>query len=96
MVPRPGDPGLTLSGTVVPSETPTGSFEAIWWRKGALGAIRMDTLVPVIAISSADLALTTDPANDLGALVGGGTLGFPIVQQFNGFVEAQMGVSIVP
>jgi hypothetical protein len=30
---RPGEPRFTLEGAVVPSEIPTGSFQALWWRK---------------------------------------------------------------
>jgi hypothetical protein len=93
---RPGDPRFTLDGTVVASGTPTGQFEAIWWQKTSLGTIRMDTLVPVIAISTADLALTTDPANALGQLIEGGVPGFAILQQFNLFAGAHMAVSIAP
>ena len=87
---RPGDPRFTVSGTVIPSRTPSGSFEAIWWQKTAVGTIRMYTKVPVIAISSADLTLATDPANALGMLIGGSTLGFPIIQQFNMFTSAHL------
>ena len=96
VVPRPGDPALALSGIVIPSDIPTGSFEAIWWQQTVSGDIRMATNVPVIAISSADLNLVTDPASSLGRLIGGDTLGFPIIQQFNTFSLAQMGVSIAP
>ena len=45
-------------------------------------------------VSCAELA--TDPANALGGLIGGSTLGFPIIQQFNMFSAAQMGVSTTP
>lgn len=44
---RPGDPRFTLHGMVVPSETPSGSFEALWWMGTSIGTIRMDTAVPV-------------------------------------------------
>jgi hypothetical protein len=93
---RPGQPRLALEGTVIPSATPTGSFEALWWQQTSAGQAKMDTLVPVIAISSADLLLQTDAANELGALIGGSTLGFPLVQQFNTFSGAHMGVSTKP
>ena len=95
-VPRPGEPRFALSGTVTPSDASAGSFEAIWWQKGAAGNVRMDTLVPDIAIGPADLLLATDPANALGELVGGGALGFPVIQQFNGFAQAHMGASVTP
>jgi len=96
IVRKPGDPRFMLEGTVVPSENPTGSFEALWWRKTSAGSIKMDTLVPVIAISSADLVLETDAANALGTLIGSSTLGFPIVQQFNTFSRAHMRVTATP
>ena len=56
----------------------------------------MDTNVPVIAISSADLTLQTDAANALGRLIEGSTLGFPVVQQFNTFSGAHMDVRSGP
>jgi len=96
VVPRPGNPTLVLSGTVIPSDTSTGSFEAIWWQQSAAGDVRMATNVPVIAISSANLILATDPANGLGRLIGSSTLGFPIIQQFNMFSAAQMDVRTAP
>ena len=83
VVRRPGEPAFALSGTVTPSHAPAGSFEAIWWQKGATGTVRMDTLVPLIKIGSANLVLATNPANALGELIGGGALGFPVIQQFN-------------
>ena len=92
---RSGDPRFVVSGTVDPSQVPAGSFEAIWWQKTAAGNVRMDTLVPVIAIGSADLSLATDAASALGVLIGGGALGFPIVQQFNVLPSAHMDVAVV-
>ena len=93
---RPGEPRFELAGSVVPSGTPTGSFDALWWQKTSAGNIRMDTNVPVIAISAAALTLETDVANALGQLIGGGTLVFPIVQQFNTFSDAHMDVRVAP
>ena len=93
---RPGRPRFALEGTVIPSESPTGSFEAVWWQKTRAATVKMDTLVPVIAISSADLLLQTHAGNALGKLIGGDTLGFPIVQQFNTFSRARMRVNAAP
>ena len=90
---RPGEPRFTLEGTVVPSQIPTGSFRALWWQKTSAANVRMDTNVPVIAISSANLLLETAADSALGELIGGSSLGFPIVQQFNIFSSAHMGVS---
>jgi hypothetical protein len=94
VVRKPGAPRFAVAGTVIPSEVPTGSFEAIWWQGSAAGNVRMDTSVPVIAISSADLTLATDADNALGALIGRDTLGFPVLQQFNLFSRAHMIVDI--
>jgi len=93
-VKRPGNPRFVLSGTVVPPSTPAGSFEAIWWQRTAAGNVRMDTSVPVIAIGSASLGLVTDANGALGALIGGGALAFPILQQFNILPHAQMSVDV--
>jgi hypothetical protein len=94
-VKRPGDPRFVISGTVVPSVVPAGSFEAIWWQKTAAGNAWMDTKVPVIAIGWADLALATDADGALGMLIGGGAIDFWILQQFNVLPSAQMDVTVV-
>ena len=93
-VPRPGSPRLWLDGTVIESTTPAGSFEAIWWAKVNGGRVRMDTLVPEIFIGGADLTLTTAASGALGQVIGGTSAGFPILQQFNTFASAHLGVSI--
>lgn len=94
VVPRPGRPRLSLDGTVVESTTLAGSFEAIWWAKVNGGSVRMDTLVPAIFIGAADLTLTTDAGGKLGQLIGGSSAGFSVLQQFNTFSSANMGVSV--
>jgi len=94
-IPRPGDPAFSLAGTVTRSDTPSGSFVANWWQAGRSGNVKMNTNVPLIFIGNADLTLTTDPGNDLGQLIGGGSTGFPILQQFNTFAAAHMAVSVV-
>jgi hypothetical protein len=97
VVRRPGDPRFTLDGSVTPTTVPRGSFEAIWWQRSRFGAIRMDTSVPVIAISTiCDMTLVTDASNALGALVGGSTLPLVAIQQFNLFAAAHMSVTANP
>ena len=82
---------------MVPSETPSGSFESLWWIGTSVGTIRMDTTVPVIAISSADLLLTVDDRDSaLAKLIGTTRLAFPIIQQFNMFATAHMSVRVAP
>ena len=88
-----GAPRLKLKGTVIESETPAGSFDANWWRAASASGVKMATNVPVIDIGSADLTLTTNPNNALGQLIGGGTIGFPLLQQFNTFDSAEMSVT---
>ncbi len=92
-VPFPGYPRFTLTGTVNPSPQPPGSFISNWWQKTSRGNVKMNTNVPVINIGGANLTLTTNPNGPLGQLIGGDTLGFPIVQQFNTFTNAQMSVN---
>lgn len=91
-VPTPGEPWLTLSGTVQPSTNPAGSFTANWWQATRCGVVKMGTNVPVISIGEANLFLTTDETGPLGQLTGGGSIGFPIIQQFNTFPNARMQV----
>lgn len=52
------------------------------------------TFVPEIFIGAADLVLTADEGSRLSELIGGETIGFPILQQFNTFPDALMDVSI--
>jgi hypothetical protein len=54
----------------------------------------MDTTVPEIFIGTANLTLVTEASNALGELIGGGSAGFPLLQQFNTFPDAHMTVSI--
>jgi hypothetical protein len=94
-VPRPGHPVLSVDGQVVASNVPAGSFRANWWQSARHGVVKMDTNVPVIAIGTANLVLTTTPHGPLGELIGGDSIGFPILQQFNVFSNAHMEVSRV-
>lgn len=93
-VSRPGDPTFSLAGTVTRSEIPSGSFVANWWQSGRRGSVQMSTEVPAIFIGAANLILTTQPNNELGQLLGTGSTGFAIVQQFNTFAAAHMEVSV--
>ena len=95
-VPEPGDPRLTIDGTVTPSSVSAGSFRANWWALPAGRIVKMDTLVPVIDIGGASLTLSTDASSSLGLLIGGSSIGFPLVQQFNAFATARLQVSIAP
>jgi hypothetical protein len=92
-VSKPGSPPLSLSGTVMPSSVPAGSFTANWWQATCDGMVKMSTVVPIINIGGADLTLTTKPQSALADLIGAETLGFPIIQQFNTFAAAQMTVN---
>jgi len=94
-VPRPGSPRLALFRTVSPSPNPAGAFLANWWQQVDAGRVKMSTQVPTINIGGADLTLMTDPSNPLGQLIGSGSIGFPIIQQFNTFTTAHMGVSVI-
>ncbi len=87
-----GAPRLKIKGTVVESQTPAGSFDANWWRESQVAGVKMATSVPIIDIGTADLQLSN--ANGaLAQLIGGDTLGFPILQQFNTFDDAHMSVT---
>ncbi len=94
-VPLPGLPRLEVSGTVNPSADPAGSFVANWWQAARGRFVKMSTSVPLIKIGGANLVLTTNQHGPLGQLIGGGSTGFPILQQFNTFSGARMAVSDV-
>lgn len=94
-VPLPGFPRFSVSGTVAPSNAPAGSFTANWWQKNYGRTVKMQTSVPIIKIGGANLTLSTNPNNALGQLIGGETFGFPIIQQFNTFANAQMNVGTI-
>lgn len=95
LVPMPGSPRLAVSGSVQPSPFPAGSFLANWWQQTEAGNVKMSTNVPLINIGGADLTLTTNANGPLGRLIGAGSTGFPLLQQFNTFGGARMEVSIV-
>jgi hypothetical protein len=94
-VPRSGQPLLSISGEVIPSHVPAGTFTANWWARTRRGTIRMQTFVPEISIGTADLQLTVPAGSSLSELIGGETIGFPILQQFNSFPDALMNVENV-
>ncbi len=94
-VPRPGRPALSLDGEVVPSGMPAGTFTANWWVATDRGTVKMQTFVPEILIGGADIVLTAEANSPLSDLIGGQTLSFPILQQFNVFETALMDVSIL-
>ena len=52
--------------------------------------------MPAIFVGSANLTLTTDAENELGQLIGSGSTGFPILQQFNTFAAVHMQVTVRP
>jgi hypothetical protein len=91
----PGSPRFALAGAVQPSAFPAGSFLANWWQQTEAGNVKMSTNVPVINIGGAALTLTTHPGGPLGQLIGGGSTGFPLLQQFNTFGSAHMEVGVV-
>ena len=95
-VPLPGIPRLEISGAVIPSPQPAGSFVANWWQATMGGSLKMSTSVPVINIGTADLLMTTNQHGPLGQLIGGPSIGFPIIQQFNTFSAAHMEVRVAP
>jgi hypothetical protein len=95
-VPLPGVPRFVLSGAVTPSAQPAGSFVANWWQSGRGGTTKMSTTVPTINIGGAELTLTTSASGALGQLIGRPSTGFPIIQQFNTFANAQMQVTVTP
>ncbi len=94
-VPRPAKPALRLDGEVTPSGTPAGTFTANWRVATNRGTVKMQTFVPEIIIGGADVVLTTEANSSLSDLIGGESLSFPILQQFNVFPTAQMDVSIL-
>jgi len=94
---KPGDPTLSLTGTVAPSPGPAGFFVANWWNLGTGGLLKMTTTVPSINTGGANLILSTDAGDALGQLLGGPLAAFAILQQFNTLHAAHMDVStIVP
>ena len=91
--PWPAHPPLAIEGTVVRPSAPAGSFVANWWAKSGNATVKMQTTVPVIAIGTADLTLSTPEHSALARLFGSSEISFPALQQFNTFAAASMVVS---
>lgn len=89
----PGSPTLSVAGTVVEPQNPPGSFVANWWAATSTGSVKMITSVPVISVGSASHTLTTNAADPLGQLIGGSSIGFPILEQFNTYPAATLQVT---
>ncbi len=88
-----GCSSLHLGGPVTPVSTPAGSFLANWWPDTRGGPLKLSTNVPEIAIGSATLVLDVRPEGALDELLGGTSIAFPILEQFNAFDAAEMHVS---
>lgn len=93
LVPPPARPPLAVGGNVTASDVPAGIFDANWWTMAGHTRVKMATNVPTIFIGTADLTLLTNPSNPIGQLFGGGSVSFPVLQQFNTFAHARMTVT---
>jgi len=86
---------LSVDGTVDPSTTPDGSFDANWWKTafGGTGTVKMATFLPVQEIGSANLVLSVPQGSAIAGLTGT-SMQFPLIQQFNTFPSAHMAVTV--
>ncbi len=95
-LPRPARPALALAGTFGSQDQPVpNGFVANWWARHERGLLKVSTTVPEGLIGEAQLGLRTNGDSELGRLIGGGTLGFAVLQRYNTFPYARTELSIV-
>ena len=70
-------------------------FVANWWARHERGLLKVSTTVPEGLIGEAQLGLRTNADSELGRLIGGGSLGFAVLQRYNTFPYARTELSIV-
>jgi len=100
-VPYPGHPSLMMHGTVTPADMSNmpgapGPFVANWWGKVDSGLLKLETHVPEWSPSPAQLTVTTSNDSPLGQLIGGISMGFPVLQNGNVFAYAATEVRVIP
>lgn len=90
----PMGPSYAVSGAAIVPVSPATSFVATWWAETDQGSVSMRTEFPEIRFSSATTELSTDPGSAMAALIGGDSLGFPILDSYNSFPEAALVVDV--
>lgn len=95
-VPRPAQPQLAMDGTfIAPSLPLPNGFVANWWSTHSGNLLKSTTTVPQGMIGEAQLRLTADAGSALGRLIGGGSLDFAALQNFNMFAYARTELSVL-
>lgn len=95
-VPFPGYPRLVVEGSIAPSGAPPAPFVSNWWVSTWHGPVKQTTTISSLVFGGADVALETNAGNALGALLGGSTAEFAVLDSFNQFPSAQTTVALAP
>ena len=86
----PRQPAYELLGTATVPTTQSVQFVANWFSSGAQGTLLMHTVLPSIRFSGANVTMTFAPSSALGALTGGQSLTFALLDSYNAFDSAHM------
>lgn len=95
-VPFPGYPRLVIEGSISPSTDPPIPFVSNWWVSTWKGPVKQTTTISSLTLGGAHVALETRATSPLGALIGGTTAEFPVLDSFNQFPAAQGTVGLAP
>lgn len=95
-VPFPGYPRLVVDGTVATPSGPPAPFVANWWVSTWRGPVKQSTAISNLFFGGADATLETRAQNPLGALIGGSTAEFSVLDSYNEFPTADVTVGLSP
>ncbi|MBL9027366.1 MAG: hypothetical protein JNL21_34565 [Myxococcales bacterium] len=93
-VPPPSKARYTVEGTVIPPSGTPVPFIANWWATTSNTETKMNTVLPAIYFSGAQMTLTADHNSPLPALLGSDPYVFPILDSYNAFGDAHMVVDV--
>lgn len=93
-VPPPSKARYTVEGTVIPPSGTPVPFVANWWAATSHTETKMNTVLPAIYFSGAQMTLTADHNSPLPALLGSDPYVFPILDSYNAFGDAHMVVDV--
>ncbi len=86
-------PRYTVGGAVIEPTAAPVPFEANWFKASYSSTTKMDTPIAAIQFGQITSVLHTKAHSDLGKLIGGSSLTFPVLDSYNTFPAATMHVT---